>query len=146
MKGKKYSPEQVQRIIDEYVITGNYNETTERIRLLYADDNISPDKATIWRIINRNKQRVATLKKDRDQILDRAFTRILNKCTERMEQTVNTAGFRDSAIVSGVCYDKRALIRGEPTSRIGLETEESLAKRLSGRAVEGNKLLKIGRN
>lgn len=128
-KNNKYTPEFVQKILDYYVIFGVYNTVAEKLEI---------NKSQVYRVVNRNLARVATLKKEREPMLERMFTEIIELCTSKELELINTSkDLRAITWVKAVNYDKRSLARGEPTERISVESEGELdtrlVKRMSGR-------------
>jgi hypothetical protein len=121
-KNRRYTDELVQKILDYYVIDSNYTHVAEQLNIGVTQ---------IRRIVSSNKERVVLLKKDREPILDRMFTEIIEKCSEKELELVSTSkDLRAVATVKGINYDKRALSRGEPTERLHVETEAELNQRM----------------
>lgn len=68
---------------------------------------------------------VAEARQLKNDELDGKLTNILDLCTELLTKRLRAAlddpdvarGIRDAAIVAGIAHDKRALLRGDPTSR-----------------------------
>ena len=68
---------------------------------------------------------VATARAEHNEQIDARFTAILDKATQVLDRKLDSAmanpdavaSIKELAVVAAVIYDKRALMRGDPTSR-----------------------------
>jgi hypothetical protein len=123
---RSYTIADVQRAAANYALHGIFKRTEAETGIpdstLYEWDQGSEEwAATIGRIRN-----------ERQRQLDAEFTDIIHKALSRTRERLEIGdakltkagdvrfvpvSAKDSAVIAAVCYDKRALMRGDPTSR-----------------------------
>jgi len=129
----KGSPTPSEKIANFFICYVNGNGIREAARQCDLNENTARSwrSRDWWAEVESAARKVTSQKSDRHmtKLLDRA----LESVSERLEKGdpythQGTVGYkpvtaRDSALIAAILYDKRALIRGEPTN-IGAEVSE----------------------
>lgn len=134
---RSYTIADVQRAAANYALHGIFSRTE-------AETGI-PD-STLYEWDQRSEEWAATIgriRSERQRQLDAEFTDLIHKSLantrDRLENgdaKLSKSGeiryvpvsAKDSAVIAAVCYDKRALMRGDPTSRTErVQVDERLA-------------------
>lgn len=135
--GIKYPYEKVLLFFRYYTQTGNTKRSSEE-----ADVNL--DTARYWITTAYGDKIVRILKVEQNKVLDTRMTGLIETTIEAIEERLahgdwNTRGDRVPVQLDKLLkalttlYDKRALIRGEPTSRVERVTTQERLNRLSKR-------------
>jgi len=122
----KYTPEEKLRAVNAYLVTGSSIQAGKVAGIPHYTIRKWKQEATWW------PETVQELRKQLQDKLDGLLTGVIHDCIENLaervtkgEQTITKDGrivtkkvsARDLAIIAGTMFDKRALIRGDPTSR-----------------------------
>lgn len=113
-KGKKTDAETIYKVMLSYIATRNYSETAR---------NLDMPITTVEKIVKDNQDKdefVKLCKEKTDEFVERA-DRIINKALNRLEKELDNEAERipvnNLSTVIGTLYDKRALSKGDATSR-----------------------------
>lgn len=137
-KGSKYTADQKLEVVTTFMITGNYTKTAELCDVPLM--TIRQWKDTEWwqEVLRECRQR----KQDElDATLTGTIHSIVEKVTERVEKgDIHVDKFgnekvvpikgRDLAIILNSFFDKRALLRGDPTANTKTVTGDDRLKEL----------------
>lgn len=137
----KWTPEQKVAAVQAYVMTGTSKQAAALCDV--------PDSTIRWWKMQSAwwDDMVAQTRKERDDQIEAQFTKLLQKAAGNMETRLEVGdevldkdgnvnyravSARDLATIAAIMYDKQALIRGNPTSKVARsETDalESLSKK-----------------
>lgn len=113
-KGKKTDALTIYKVMLSYITTRNYSETARQLEM---------PESTVRKIIDDNKENeefAILCEQKRDEFVERA-DRIINKALNRLEKELDNEAERipvnNLSTVIGTLYDKRALSKGDATSR-----------------------------
>lgn len=119
-KGKKTDALTIYKVMLSYITTRNYSETARQLEM---------PESTVRKIIDDNKENeefAILCEQKRDEFIERA-DRIINKALNRLEKELDDETERipvnNLSTVIGTLFDKRALSKGEATSRETLTLE-----------------------
>lgn len=126
-----FSAEERLLAVMAYIVSGN--KATEAVRLAGLEDRLSPELLRKWKCNAPWWDEAYAIAKARLQDeLDAKYTRLIHKLSEEVDDRIlhgNAQMTKDGDIVRvpvslreavtalGILSDKRAMIRGEPTSR-----------------------------
>jgi len=133
----KYPYEKVLLFFRYYTQTGNVKRSSE-------ESEVNMDTARYWITTKYGDKIVRILKVEQQRVLDTRLTGLIETVIESIDERLaygdyNTRGDRVPVQLDKLLkalttlYDKRALIRGEPTSRVERVTTEDRLKRLGKR-------------
>lgn len=113
-KGKKTDALTIYKVMLSYITTRNYSETARQLEM---------PESTVRKIIDDNKENeefAILCEQKRDEFVEKA-DRIINKALNRLEKELDNEAERipvnNLSTVIGTLYDKRALSKGDATSR-----------------------------
>lgn len=153
----KYTPQQKLHVVSVYMLTGNLKKAADNAGINYEVVKDWKTRSSWW------EDALAAVRKNKQDELDAHITDILDCCvseiTDRLvngDEVITKIGTRerkqisarDAAWIAGVLFDKRALIRGDPTSRSErsskeddlnqlLKKFEDLSKKMQEKTIEG---------
>lgn len=139
VSGSQYTNEQRLAVITAYVITGS---------MIRAATQTGIPQSTLytWRKQPWFADMVENVRREKEQELDGAFTRIISKALDAVENRLDHGDAvlidgapvrlpvkaRDAALIAAIAYDKRALLRDASRLSDGAPPEDHL-QRLAGR-------------
>jgi hypothetical protein len=137
----KYSAEQKLSVVAIYALTGNLEQCHKQTGINYATIKDWHTRSTWW------EEAMLNVRKHMQDELDGKLTGVINRATDEivdrldngdevLDKNGNTRrkklSARDLTMVLAILFDKRALIRGDPTTRTEkVSSEETLNKMLS---------------
>jgi hypothetical protein len=134
------SKEDVLRVLGAYAILGNMRLVAEH---LSAEPHLNFQTIRKWMQADWWKSALTLIRKQKQGHLDAKLTQIMDLCTNEMVDRLihgeavldkgeikrKPVSLRDATITAAVTYDKRALLRGDPTSRSErINPEEAMTK------------------
>lgn len=125
-----YTPEQRMQAALAWVVSGTAAEAS---RICGIPERTIADWAhcSWWGAL------VAEARRLKDEELDRKLTQVIDlamkRLVERLERDEQINNIKDLAVTSAVAYDKRALMRGDPTSRVEKVSTEQRLERLTAK-------------
>jgi len=137
----KWTPEQKIAAVQAYVLTGTSRKASAICEIPESTIRWWKMSASWWDDL------IAQTRRERDDQIEAQFTKILTKAAGNMEERLEkgdevldkegnvnyrAVSARDLATIAAIMYDKQALIRGNPTSKVARsETDalESLSKK-----------------
>lgn len=152
-----YTPETKVRAVMAYLVTGTSKQAEQFSGVKATVIRDWKSRAEWWPLV------MGECRKKKQDELDAAYTSILHQAVGTLSDRIENGdefidrngkryrkllSARDLAIITGVIYDKRALLRGDPTGRIERRTSgdnlkmlqanfEKIAKQLEAKTIEG---------
>jgi len=153
-----YTPETKVRAVMAYLVTGTSKQAEKFSGVKATVIRDWKSKSEWWPLV------MGECRKKKQDELDAAYTSILHQAVGAISERIENGdeyidqktgerkrkllSARDLAIITGVIYDKRALLRGDPTGRIERRTSgdnlkmlqknfEKIAQQLEAKTIEG---------
>lgn len=123
-----YTPDQRMQAALAWVVSGTAAEAS-RICNIPATTISDWTHQPWWDGLVGEARRLKDVELDRklSGVIDKAMQRL----AERLDQNESINNIKDLAVVAAVAYDKRALMRGDPTSRVEKVSAEQRLERLT---------------
>ena len=125
-----YTPDQRMQAALAWVISGTAAEASRIC-------NIPSSTISDWTHQSWWGSLVGEARRLKDEELDRKLSQVidlsLKRLVERLEANEQINNIKDLAVTSAVAYDKRALMRGDPTSRVEKVSTEQRLERLTAK-------------
>ena len=123
-----YTPDQRMQAALAWVVSGTGAEASRIC-------NIPATTISDWTHQPWWESLVVEARRLKDVELDRKLSGVIDKCmqrlAERLDKDESINNIKDLAVVAAVAYDKRALMRGDPTSRVEKVSTEQRLNRLT---------------
>lgn len=147
-----YPAEQVQQFCKVYILTGNFSKASREAQ-------VDINTARHWKKQAWFDQICDLVRTDTQRELDSKFTGLIEESIEALEDRLRNGDFvltkaggqvripvraAQVAQILSVLYEKRSLIRGEPTSRVEKITTEQRLRKLAKRFEELPKVAREG--
>lgn len=125
-----YTPEKRMQVALAWVVSGT-NAEASRITGVPETTISGWTRQPWWESLVAEARRLKDAELDRklSQVIDKAMERLV----ERLDKNESINNIKDLAVVAAVAYDKRALMRGDPTSRVEKVSVEQRLNRLTER-------------
>lgn len=152
-KGSKYTPEDKIAVAATFATTGNLMKAAELHHVPYDTAKRWKQKAAWWPEILKE------IRKQKQEELDGVLTNVIHSAVEALvdriangdevldhrtgELKLRKLSADSLARVAGILFDKRALIRGDPTTRSEKVTTEATLKIIMDRMEEVAKKMKM---
>lgn len=123
-----YTPDERMQAALAWCISGTAAEAS-RICGVPERTIIDWTHATWWEALVTEARRLKDVELDRklSGVIDKSMQRL----AERLDRDESINNIKDLAVVAAVAYDKRALMRGDPTSRVEKVSTEQRLNRLT---------------